>query len=62
MQEVRGSSPLISTNNLGHLGGLFFFMGKLTAGFTAGFYQIAVFRRLYLLTFRAASPAKRPQF
>ena len=33
MQEVRGSSPLISTNNLGHLGGLFFLLGKVTAGF-----------------------------
>ena len=39
MQEARGSSPLISTNNLGHLGGLFFFLKKLTAGFTAGFLE-----------------------
>ena len=33
MQEVRGSSPLISTNNLGHLGGLFFLLKVNTAGF-----------------------------
>ena len=35
MQEVRGSNPLISTKDFGHLGGLFFFLSQLTAGFTA---------------------------
>ncbi len=43
MQEVRGSNPLISTNYYGHLGGLFFFMGKLIEGFTERFLFFGFF-------------------
>ena len=32
MQEARGSSPLISTTYLGHLGGLSFFLKLAAAG------------------------------
>ena len=30
MQEVRGSNPLISTKDIGHLGGLFFFLNRVS--------------------------------
>ena len=38
MQEVRGSNPLISTKDFGHLGGLFFLLEVATAGFFSKTY------------------------
>jgi hypothetical protein len=38
MQEVRGSNPLISTKDFGHLGGLFFLRIMATAGSLSKIY------------------------